>query len=156
MGKMPAIRDVFMMCMTAGKSVDEMAWRRWKAIGSRLNHLASIHKWSGRVKSPLFQQCFTQNRFYQRSFTEINRKISALQKTRVASSSLIQFQFYSHLCQCSHINNGGAVCCLHLIVTCISICDHNMIGFWRVDLWFHGCLLYLKYLWNCNCKKGSL
>lgn len=25
MGKMPAVRDVFMMCMTAGKSVDEMA-----------------------------------------------------------------------------------------------------------------------------------
>lgn len=25
MGKMPAVRDVFMMCMTVGKSVDEMA-----------------------------------------------------------------------------------------------------------------------------------
>ncbi len=30
-GKMPVRRDVLMMCVSAGKSVGEIAWRRWMA-----------------------------------------------------------------------------------------------------------------------------
>ncbi len=34
-GKMPVRRDVLIMCVSAGKSVGEIAWRRWEGIGSR-------------------------------------------------------------------------------------------------------------------------
>ncbi len=34
-GKMPVRRDVFIMCVSAGKSVGEIAWRRCEGIGSR-------------------------------------------------------------------------------------------------------------------------
>ncbi len=34
-GKMPVRRDVLMMCVSAGKSVGEIAWRRCEGIGSR-------------------------------------------------------------------------------------------------------------------------
>ncbi len=34
-GKMPVRRDVLIMCVSAGKSVGEIAWRRGKGIGSR-------------------------------------------------------------------------------------------------------------------------
>ncbi len=34
-GKMPVSRDVLMMCVSAGKSVGEIAWRRCEGIGSR-------------------------------------------------------------------------------------------------------------------------
>ncbi len=33
-GKMPVRRDV-LICVSAGKSVGEIAWRRWEGIGSR-------------------------------------------------------------------------------------------------------------------------
>ncbi len=32
---MPVRRDVLIMCVSAGKSVGEIAWRRWEGIGSR-------------------------------------------------------------------------------------------------------------------------
>ncbi len=32
---MPVWRDVLIMCVSAGKSVGEIAWRRWEGIGSR-------------------------------------------------------------------------------------------------------------------------
>ncbi len=32
-GKMPVRRDVLMMCVSAGKSVGEIAWRRCEGIG---------------------------------------------------------------------------------------------------------------------------
>ncbi len=35
MGKVPVRRDVLMMCVSAGKSVREIAWRRCVGIGSR-------------------------------------------------------------------------------------------------------------------------
>ncbi len=34
-GKMPVRRDVLIMCVSAGKSVEEIAWRRCEGIGSR-------------------------------------------------------------------------------------------------------------------------
>ncbi len=34
-GKVPVRRDVLMMCVIAGKSVGEIAWRRCEGIGSR-------------------------------------------------------------------------------------------------------------------------
>ncbi len=34
-GKMPVRRDVLIMCLSAGKSVEEIAWRRCEGIGSR-------------------------------------------------------------------------------------------------------------------------
>ncbi len=34
-GKMPVRRDVLIMCVSAGKSVGEIAWRRCEGIGSR-------------------------------------------------------------------------------------------------------------------------
>ncbi len=34
-GKMPVQRDVLIMCVSAGKSVGEIAWIRWEGIGSR-------------------------------------------------------------------------------------------------------------------------
>ncbi len=34
-GKMPVRRDVLMMCVSAGKSAGEIAWRRCEGIGSR-------------------------------------------------------------------------------------------------------------------------
>ncbi len=34
-GKVPVRRDVLMMCVSAGKSVGEIAWRRCVGIGSR-------------------------------------------------------------------------------------------------------------------------
>ncbi len=34
-GKMPVRRDVLIMCVSAGKSVGEIAWRRCVGIGSR-------------------------------------------------------------------------------------------------------------------------
>ncbi len=34
-GKMPVRKDVLMMCVSAGKSVGEIAWRRCEGIGSR-------------------------------------------------------------------------------------------------------------------------
>ncbi len=34
-GKVPVRRDVLMMCVSAGKSVGEIAWRRCEGIGSR-------------------------------------------------------------------------------------------------------------------------
>ncbi len=33
--KMPVRRDVLMMCVSAGKTVGEIAWRRCEGIGSR-------------------------------------------------------------------------------------------------------------------------
>ncbi len=35
MGKMPVRRDVLIMCVSAVKSVGEIAWRRCEGIGSR-------------------------------------------------------------------------------------------------------------------------
>ncbi len=35
LGKVPIRRDVLMMCVSAGKSVGEIAWRRCEGIGSR-------------------------------------------------------------------------------------------------------------------------
>ncbi len=35
MGKMPVRRDVLIMCVSAGKSAGEIAWRRCEGIGSR-------------------------------------------------------------------------------------------------------------------------
>ncbi len=35
LGKVPVRRDVLMMCVSAGKSVGEIAWRRCEGIGSR-------------------------------------------------------------------------------------------------------------------------
>ncbi len=34
-GKVPVRRDVLIMCVSAGKSVREIAWRRCEGIGSR-------------------------------------------------------------------------------------------------------------------------
>ncbi len=34
-GKMPVRRDVLIMCVSAGKSAGEIAWRRCEGIGSR-------------------------------------------------------------------------------------------------------------------------
>ncbi len=34
-GKVPVRRDVLMMCVSAGKSVGEIAWRSFVGIGSR-------------------------------------------------------------------------------------------------------------------------
>ncbi len=34
-GKMPVRRNVLIMCVSAGKSVEEIAWRRCEGIGSR-------------------------------------------------------------------------------------------------------------------------
>ncbi len=34
-GKMPVRRDVLIMCVSAGTSVGEIAWRRCEGIGSR-------------------------------------------------------------------------------------------------------------------------
>ncbi len=34
-GKMPVRRDVLIMCVSAGKSVGEISWRRCVGIGSR-------------------------------------------------------------------------------------------------------------------------
>ncbi len=34
-GKMPVRRDVLIMCVSAGKSVGEIVWRRCEGIGSR-------------------------------------------------------------------------------------------------------------------------
>ncbi len=34
-GKMPVRIDVLIMCVSAGKSVEEIAWRRCEGIGSR-------------------------------------------------------------------------------------------------------------------------
>ncbi len=34
-GKMPVRRDVLIICVSAGKSVEEIAWRRCEGIGSR-------------------------------------------------------------------------------------------------------------------------
>ncbi len=34
-GKMPVRRDVLMVCVSAGKSVGEIAWRRCEGIGPR-------------------------------------------------------------------------------------------------------------------------
>jgi len=34
-GKVPVRRDVFMMCVSAGKSAGEIAWRSCEGIGSR-------------------------------------------------------------------------------------------------------------------------
>ncbi len=34
-GKMPVRRDVLIMCVSAGRSAGEIAWRRCEGIGSR-------------------------------------------------------------------------------------------------------------------------
>ncbi len=34
-GKMPVRRDVLIMCVSSGKSVGEIAWRKCEGIGSR-------------------------------------------------------------------------------------------------------------------------
>ncbi len=35
-GKMPVRRDVLIMCVSAGKNVEEIAWRRCEGIGSKV------------------------------------------------------------------------------------------------------------------------
>ncbi len=43
MGKMPLRRNVLIMCVSAGKSVGEIAWRRCEGIGSRRHVVEHAH-----------------------------------------------------------------------------------------------------------------
>ncbi len=47
-GKMPVRRDVLIMCVSAGKSAGEIAWRRCEGIGSR-GHAVGWRSWRGDV-----------------------------------------------------------------------------------------------------------
>ncbi len=43
-GKMPVRRDVLIMCVSAGKSVGEIAWRRCEGIGSRWHVVGGLER----------------------------------------------------------------------------------------------------------------
>ncbi len=54
-GKMPVRRDVLIMCVSAGKSAGEIAWRRCEGIGSR-GHVVG---WLERRSLKLTTDCFS-------------------------------------------------------------------------------------------------
>ncbi len=44
-GKVPVRRNALMICVSAGKSVGEIAWRRCECIGSRGHVVGSTEVW---------------------------------------------------------------------------------------------------------------
>ncbi len=54
-GKMPVRRDVLIMCVSAGRSAGEIAWRRCEGIGSRGHVVAWLERRSLDTIFVLFQ-----------------------------------------------------------------------------------------------------